>query len=289
VLAGDHVYKMDYRRILAFHQDHRGVATVATLRVPVAEAAGQFGVVQVDAASRVVGFQEKPECPASIPGDSGFCLASMGIYVFNARFLIDELRRDSQANVPGRDFGHHTLPMVIGRGDVYAFAFSGAGTSAPAYWQDVGTLDSYYRANMDLLTDVHGLNLYDRAWPIYSFQPSFPPPLVAVVSEPAARIVGGPGRNIFANGTMADGWLRASVVGFDCRIESGAIVEDSILFDSVVIGPGAHVHRAILDKRVRIGPGVRIGLDPAQDLERGFVISPQGITCVPKGAVVDAC
>jgi glucose-1-phosphate adenylyltransferase len=286
VLAADHVYKMDYRKILAFHRDHGGPATVATLRVPLGEAAGQFGVVQVDAAGRVVGFQEKPKAPDPDPGDPGHCGASMGIYVFTARFLVDELRRNAGTLDPGRDFGHHTLPAIVGRGDVYAFPYSGAGTGGEAYWRDVGTLDAYYRASMDLLADVPGLDLYDRAWPVYSFQPSFPPPRVAVAPEPAEGAAGGPRRSMFANGTVAEGWVRGSVVGFDCRVSAGADVEDSVLFDGVSVGPGARVRRAILDKGVRLALGTQVGFDADEDRGRGFVVSGAGVTCVPKGALV---
>jgi glucose-1-phosphate adenylyltransferase len=181
VLAADHVYKMDYRRIFEFHRGHRGPVTVATLKVPVAEAAGQFGVIEVDADARVTGFQEKPEQPTPVPGDAGNCLASMGIYVFTTQFLIDELRRNAEGVDSGHDFGTHILPRLTGREPIRAFTFSGRGTGAPGYWRDVGTVDAYYQATMDLLADTPGLDLYDRAWPVYSFQPSFPPPRVAVV------------------------------------------------------------------------------------------------------------
>src|SRR5947209_4324177 len=163
VLAGDHVYKMDYRRLLAFHQDHGGVATVATAPCPLAAASRQFGVVEVDAGSRVRGFQEKPERPTPVPGDEANCLASMGIYVFTARFLTDALGRNAQGADPGRDFGHDLLPRLIGREHVYAFAYSGRGTGGGAYWRDVGTIDAYFRANMDLLADAPDLDLYDKA------------------------------------------------------------------------------------------------------------------------------
>ncbi len=288
VLAADHVYKMDYRRMLTFHRDHGGAATVAVVRCPVAEAARQFGIVQVDTALRVTGFEEKPERPTPLPGDEANCLASMGIYVFTARFLVDELRRNAQEVDPGRDFGHHTLPRIIGREQVHAFCFSGDGTGG-AYWRDAGTVDAYFRANMDLLTDVPGLNLYDKAWPIYSFQPSFPPPRVAVVPPSATLALGRPRHNIFANGTLSEGALRGAVVGFDCRIDHGAVVEDSILFDGVCVGSGAEVRRAILDRAVRVLPGARIGFDPNEDRRRGFVLSEEGITCVPRGVVVDVC
>ena len=140
---------------------------------------------------------------------------------------------------------------------------------------------------MDLLADAPGLDLYDRAWPVYSFQPSFPPPRVAVAPEPAGADVPGPRRSMFANGTVAEGWVRGSVVGFDCRVAAGAVVEDSVLFDGVSVGPGARVRRVILDKGVRVAAGARVGLDADADRGRGFVVSEAGITCVPKGTVVD--
>jgi glucose-1-phosphate adenylyltransferase len=287
VLAADHIYKMDYRKMLAFHRDHGGAATVATLRVQVAAAAWQFGVVEVDAGSRVKGFEEKPERPAPLPGDEVNCLASMGIYVFSTRFLVDELRRNAQTLDPGHDFGHHILPKIIGREQVYAFTYSGLGAGGAPYWRDVGTVDAYYQANMDLLAENPGLDLYDKAWPIYSFQPSFPPPKVAVAPQPDGPVSGGPRRNIFANGTVAGGWLKGAVVGFDCRVEPGAVVEDSVLFDGTFIGRGAEVRRAILDKGAQVRPGARVGLDPDEDRRRGFVVSDGGITCVPKGTIVE--
>jgi len=286
VLAADHVYKMDYRRILAFHREYGGPATVATLRVPVAEAAGQFGVVEADIDARVTAFQEKPEHPVPALGDDGNCLASMGIYVFTAQFLIHELRENAEGVDPGHDFGQHILPRIVGREPIRAFTFSGRGTGTHAYWRDVGTVDAYYRANMDLLAEPPGLDLYDKAWPIYSFQPSSPPPTVAVVPEPPGRLAGGPRQNIFANGTVCAGWVRGSVVGFDCRVEADAVVEDSVLFDRVTVAPGAEVRRAILDKGVRVVPGARVGVDPDEDRARGFAVSAGGVTCVPKDAVV---
>jgi glucose-1-phosphate adenylyltransferase len=288
VLAADHVYKMDYRPMLEFHRDSGGAVTVATLRCPVAEAAGQFGVVEVDRNSHIVNFQEKPARPACLPSDEAHCLASMGIYVFTAAFLIDELRRSAAEPDPGHDFGQHVLPQIIGREPVRAFTFSGLGTGAPGYWRDVGTVDAYFRANMDLLADAPGLDLYDKTWPIYSFQPSFPPPRVAIAPESARRPSAGPRHNIFANGTVAEGWLRGAVVGFDCRIHPHAVVEDSVLFDGACIGRGAEVRRAILDEGVQVRPGARIGFDPDEDRRRGFVVSQEGITCVPPDTIVEA-
>ena len=288
VLAADHVHKMDYRHLLEFHRGHGGVATVATLGLPVGEAAGRFGVVEVDAAARVQGFQEKPDHPAPVPGDEANCLASMGIYVFTAGFLVDELRRNARQIDPGRDFGNHILSGLVGRERVYAFAHSGAGTGGGSYWRDVGTLDAYHRASMDLLADAPPLDLNDKIWPIYSYQPCLPPPKVAGGHRPDGHTPGGPRRNMFANGTVADGWVEGAVVGFDCRIDQGAVVEDSVLFDGVSVGRGAEVRRAILDKTVHVLPGVSVGCDPDADRRRGFVVSDGGVTCVPKGAIVGA-
>src|SRR5262249_27498744 len=254
ILAADHVYKMDYRPMLAFHRDHGGAATVAALRGPGALAGRQFGVIQGGRDSRGRGVREKPGCPTPRAGDEGNCLASMGIYVFTARFLIDELRRKAQSLDPGHDFGQHVLPGIIGREHVFAFSYSGHGTGGGPYWRDVGTVEAYYQANMDLLADTPGLELSGKTRPIYRFQPSPAPPNIAVVSPPGRVISGGPRHNIYANGTVAEGWLRGAVVGFDCRIDQDAIVEDSILFDGTSVGRGAEVRRAILDKRVQVRP-----------------------------------
>ncbi len=288
ILAADHIYKMDYRQMLDFHRGHGGVATVATLRVPVMEAAGQFGIVETDNCGQVKGFHEKPEHPVPLSGDEGHCLASMGIYVFETRFLIDELRRNAADVKPGHDFGHHIVPRIMGRNPVHAYTFTGRGTGATTYWRDVGTVDAYFRANMDLLSESPSLNLNDKAWPIYSFQPSFPPPRVATELPPTGHPNGDPRFSIVANGSVVGGSLRGVVVGFDCRIERGAVVEDSVLFDRSVIGRGAEVRRAILDKGVVVRSGARVGVDSVVDRNRGFVVSEEGITCVPKGTVVDA-
>jgi glucose-1-phosphate adenylyltransferase len=287
VLAADHVYKMDYRPMLEFHREHGGTVTVGTLRCAVADAAGQFGVIESDQALQVVGFQEKPARPAPLPDDEGHCLASMGIYVFTTAFLIDELRRNADGVDPGHDFGQHFLPRVIGREPVRAFTFTGRGTGAPGYWRDVGTVDSYFRANMDLLADVPALDLYDKTWPIYSFQPSSPPPRVMVVPDTAARPARAPRHNMIANGTVAEGSLRSAVIGFDCRIDRDASVEESVLFDHAFVGRGAHVRRAILDEGVQVHAGARVGFDIREDQERGFIVSEGGITCVPTDTIVE--
>jgi glucose-1-phosphate adenylyltransferase len=287
VLAADHVYKMDYRPMLEFHRHHGGTVTVATLRSPVTEAAGRFGVIESDQFSQVVGFREKPVLPAQLPGDQVYCLASMGIYVFTTTFLIEELRRNAEGIESGHDFGQDCLPRVIGGEPVRAFTSSGRGTGAPGYWRDVGTIDAYFEANMDLLSDAPALDLYDKTWPIYSFQPSSPPPRVTVMPDAARRLAPGPCHSMIANGTVAEGSLWGAVIGFDCRIERDASVEESILFDRAFVGCGARVRRAILDEGVQVRPRARIGFDREEDRARGFVVSEGGITCVPTDTVVE--
>ena len=288
VLASDHVYKMDYRRMLAFHRDHGGIATVAAIRFPVAAASRQLGVLEVDAEARVKAFLEKPECPPAVPGDDTHCLASMGIYVFDAAFLADELRRNADEIDPGHDFGQHVLPRLIGKAPVYAFLYPRAGTGDEGYWRDVGTIDTYYQANMDLLAETPELDLHDQSWPVYGYQPTMPPPTVAVVAPPRGHEVGVHKHNIFAGGTVVEGWAAGTVMGFGCRIDPEAVVIDSVLFDGASIGRGAQINRAILDKRVKVRPGARIGVDADADRRRGFVVTAGGVTCVPEDSVVEA-
>ena len=226
--------------------------------LPLSAASRQFGIVQVDGSSRVMGFQEKPELPIPVPDDPGHCLVSMGIYVFKTSFLVQELRRKATDIEPGHDFGTHLFPRIIGQERVYAFNFTGLGTGGTAYWRDVGTLDAYYQANMDFLVSDPALDVNEKTWPIYSFQPSFPPPKVTVDAPPSGFVPSGPRLNIIANGTVSEGWLKGSVVGFDCRISAESTVEDSILFDGVSIERGAQVRRAIVDKGVQIRPGARL-------------------------------
>ena len=205
----------------------------------------------------------------------------------SASFLAKELRRSAGWTDPGHDFGQHILPRIFGPESVFAFAYSARERAAAPYLRDVGTVDAYYQANMDLLVYNPELDLHDQKWPIYGYQPTLPPPIVAVTSIPGSRAASVHRHNIFANGTVADGWVAGAVIGFNCRIEREGSVEDSVLFDGVIVGRGAEVRRAVLDKRVQIRPGARVGFNADEDRRRGFVISAGGVTCVPKESVVD--
>ncbi len=282
ILAGDHIYKMNYRSMVEYHIQNQADVTVGALRVPLHEAT-QFGVMQVDETNRIKSFREKPKDPDHVPGDPNHALASMGIYVFTARFLLEQLVRD--ANVPGsrRDFGGDIIPGAIAKHRVFAFPFRDENRKQDAYWRDVGTIDAYFEANMDLISVDPLLNLYDRHWPVRSHQPNLPPPKFVFGSNDDGSRRGEALDSIVCQGSIiSGGCVRRSVLGPNVRVNSFSDVTDSILFEGVDIGRGAVVRRAILDKGVKIGPGVKIGVDPEEDRRRGFTISPGGVVTIAR-------
>ena len=175
ILSGDHVYKMDYGGFLAFHAEKDSDMTVCCIEVPIAEAAGQFGVMTVDETGRVIEFNEKPEHPAPIPGKDGICLASMGNYVFNTEFLYEQVIKDADTPESDHDFGKNIIPSIIDKYRIFAYPFRDPETQEQAYWRDVGTLDAYWEANMELVSVLPKLDLYDREWPILTHQTQSPP------------------------------------------------------------------------------------------------------------------
>jgi glucose-1-phosphate adenylyltransferase len=282
ILAGDHIYKMNYRTMVDFHKRNNADLTVGALRVPLQEGT-QFGVMQVDTENRIVGFDEKPKQPRSIPGDDEHCLASMGIYVFTARFLFEQLLQDANRPDSQHDFGKNIIPSIIHSHRVFAFPFRDENRKMDAYWRDVGTLDAYYEANMDLVSIDPQLNMYDEHWPIRSFQPNLPPPKFVFGSVGNRDRVGHALDSVVCQGSIiSGGTVVRSLLGPRCRVNSFAHVEDSILFEGVDIGRYAQVRRAIIDKGVAIPPNTRIGFDLEQDRARGFTISDNGIVVIAK-------
>ena len=282
ILAGDHIYKMNYRTMIQFHKDNKADVTVGALRVP-KEDAKEFGVMEIEPTQRIVGFEEKLPNPKTIPGDDQHCLASMGIYVFTARFLFEQLCRD--ANIPGsrRDFGRNIIPSTVGTHRVFAFPFRDENRKRDAYWRDVGTLDAYFEANMDLIGIDPLLNMYDDEWPIRTFQPNLPPPKFVFGSRGEEGRMGRALDSIVCQGTIVSGGqVDRCVVGPRCRINSFAKVEDSILFEGVDVGRHAKIRRAIIDKGVTIPPGVEIGYDLELDHRRGLTVSEGGIVVLAK-------
>ena len=286
ILAGDHIYKMDYSKMVGFHMESGADLTIAALRVPKADATA-FGVMQVDADNRIIGFEEKPAEPKTIPGDDEHCLASMGIYVFNAPFLFDQLCQDATLPDSSHDFGKNIIPSIISSHRVMAFPFKDENSKQDAYWRDVGTLDAFYEANIELISVDPLLNLYDYHWPVRTDQPNLPPPKF-VFDEDTGRRGEAHDSIVAAGSIVSGGHVTRSILGPKTRVEECAEVSESILFAGVSVGKGAVVHRAIIDKNVHIPDGAEVGVDHAVDRRRGFTVTEKGVTVIPMIEGTDA-
>lgn len=287
ILAGDHIYKMNYRKMVEYHQEMNADLTIGALRVD-KESAKEFGVMQIDNDQRIVGFEEKSPEPKTIPGDDQHCLASMGIYVFSARFLFEELCRDATDLDSCHDFGRDIIPYNVDKQRLFAFPFKDENRKDTAYWRDVGTLDAYYEANMDLVSIDPMLNLYDENWPIRTSQPNVPPAKFVFGSRGSADGIGHAHESIVCSGSIVSGGhVKRSILAQHVRVNSFASVEDSILFNYVKVGRHAKIRKAIIDKGVEIPEGIQIGYDVAKDKERGFVISDNGVVVISKGTIIE--
>jgi glucose-1-phosphate adenylyltransferase len=281
VLSGDHIYRMDYAAMLEFHHQQEADVTIACMKVS-REEAGSFGIMSIDDTGRITAFEEKPGSPEGIPGDPGHCLASMGIYIFSMDLLQQALASDHEDSDSGHDFGHDILPRLINSHRVYAYRFGKrTGRVSPDnYWRDVGTIDSYYEANMDLLKPVPSLNLYQDDWPIRTYQ-SQPPPARTVPGASGSEGVFI--NSIIAGGTIiAGGSVQHSVLFPRVHIGDEAVVRNAILFEGVEVGSNARLNNCIVDKEVSIPPGETIGVERDRDAQR-FTISPKGVVVVPRG------
>lgn len=282
ILAGDHIYKMNYHAMIQFHKEKQADLTIGALQVDV-ESAKEFGVMQINHDQRIIGFQEKPKNPQPLPNDPNHALASMGIYVFNTRFLFEQLCQDANDPKSAHDFGKNIIPSIIERQRVFAFPFRDENRKKEAYWRDVGTLDAFYEANMDLVSIDPQLNLYDDSWPIRTHQPNLPPPKFVFGSRGEGDRIGTAIDSIICPGTVVSGGrVVRSVVGPRSRINSFSQVSDSILFEGVEVGRHAKIRNAVIDKNVCIPPGMEIGFDQELDRSRGFTVSPKGIVTVAK-------
>jgi glucose-1-phosphate adenylyltransferase len=280
VLSGDHIYKMDYGLMLADHVAKQADLTVACIDVPIAEASA-FGVMSVDATGRIREFAEKPDVAESIPGKPGMALASMGIYVFNTDFLFEQLQRDALAPTSKHDFGKDVIPNAMSRHRVFAHSFRdscvGARDAAAPYWRDVGALDAYWDANIELTKVVPELDLYDQRWPIWTDQPQLPP--AKFVFDDDGR------RGIAVDAMVAGGCVvsgatvRRSLLFSDVHVEIGSSIEDSVILPNVKIGRNVTLKRVIVDRRSVIPEGLQVGVDRAIDRKR-FHVSEGGVTLV---------
>ena len=275
ILAGDHVYKMDYGQMLAYHANNEADLTIGCLEVTLEEAKG-FGVMHVDDNSRVKAFVEKPANPPSIPGREGTALASMGIYVFDAEFLYKQLVRDAAKENSSSDFGHDIIPSIIDKYQIYAYPFLNL-QGGQAYWRDVGTIDSYWEANMELVSVNPGMNLYDQTWPIWTYQqPNAPAKFVFDDDDRRGMAVD----STIAGGCVISGaTVRRSLLFSDVRVNSYSLVEDSVVLPYVNIGRSCRIKKAILDKGCQIPEGTIIGENTEEDAKR-FSVSPGGVVLV---------
>jgi glucose-1-phosphate adenylyltransferase len=286
VFGADHIYKMDVRQMLDFHVDRGADATVAVIPVP-AEEASSFGIVDVDGASRITGFREKPTLAA---GDVAPKLASMGLYIFRADALVREITADAERPASKHDFGRDILPNMVAEGKLFAYDFSrndipGMEEQERGYWRDIGTIDAYWEASMDLCSVSPRFSLYTPEWPIYSaYYPA--PPAKFVFSDREQNRVGIATDSMVSEGCIiSGGHVDRSILGPRVRVNSFSSVSESILFDDVEVGRHARLRRTIVDKGVRIPPGMTIGYDPEEDRKR-FVVSDDGIVVIPKNATL---
>jgi glucose-1-phosphate adenylyltransferase len=277
ILSGDHIYKMNYQKMLEQHIESGADVTVATIGMGLSEAADRFGVIETDAHGRIVGFEEKPPKPKESPRHPGKCDASMGIYIFSTQFLLPTLIADAEDPNSTHDFGRDVIPRIIGKQRVFAYDFRDENKKEAPYWRDVGTMDAYYEANMDLVAVSPVFNLYDKSWPLSTWQQQYPP---------AKFVFADPGRmgtaldSIVSGGSVISGSrVTRSVVGYDVRVNSFCEVEDSIFYNHVNIGRHSRIRRAIIDRHVKLPEHTEIGYNIEEDRNR-YHVTDSGIVVV---------
>jgi len=278
VLAGDHVYKMDYQEMILDHINNNADMTVACLEVPKADAT-QFGVMTIDENNAITRFSEKPADPETIPGNPEVAMASMGIYVFKTQFLYEKLLEDAKDEFSSHDFGKDIIPASMGKARISAFPFRDPTTGKQAYWRDVGTIDSYYEANLDLVGVTPQLNMYDDSWPIWTYQEQLPP---------AKFIFNDDDRRGMAVDSMVSGGciisgatIERSLLSNKVRINSYTHVSDSIILPDVEIGRNCTIKRCIIDQGCKIPSGTSIGINPIEDAKK-YHVSPNGVVLISK-------
>lgn len=288
VFGADHIYRMDPRQMLDHHVETGAMATVAAIPVPLEEASA-FGVIESDSSDRIVRFHEKALHPPSMPGDPSRAFASMGNYIFTTDALVEAVHADAADDTSRHDMGGDVIPALTKEGGAYVYDFARnqvPGQRGPerGYWRDIGSIDSYYEASMDLTAVEPVFNFYNRRWPIFTW--NFPDPPAKFVHDDDRRR-GRAVDSIVANGCIVSGGaVRRSILSPRVRVNSFSEVSDSILFNEVTVGRGAVVRRAVVDKQVNIPEGFQIGVDPAADAER-FTVSPQGVAVIGKGDLLE--
>jgi glucose-1-phosphate adenylyltransferase len=280
ILSGDHIYRQDYGEMLAFHAEHDADMTVSCMEVPLEEAAGNFGVMSVDRQQRILAFHEKPAQPQSVPDNPAMCLASMGNYVFKTEFLFEQLRKDARNAGSDHDFGKNIIPSIIADHKVFAYRFADPAPEQKAYWRDVGNLDSFWLANMELVSPTPPLNLYDPRWPIWTFQEQLPPAKF-VFDDDDRR--GTAIDSMVSSGCIISGsTVRKSLLFSNVRVHSYSTIEEAVVLPDVVIARHCKLRKVIIDRGCTVPEGTVIGYDHKQDVAKGFRVTPKGVTLVTR-------
>ena len=290
IFGGDHIYKMHVDQMLEFHKEKNADLSISGIPIPIEEAS-EFGIMEVDENWKLINFVEKPQYrPKSIPGNPNMCLASMGNYIFDKEILLDALNRDAVKEDSSHDFGKNIIPMLLSEGKniyVYNFAqntFPGMTKAEQGYWKDVGSIDAYWQANMDLLSYNPELNLYSKEWPLRTFNYNYPP--AKFVWEEGDRVGMATNSMVSEGCIISGGGLSHCILSPKVRINSYSSVTDSILMENVEVGRYSQIRKAIIDKNVVIPPHTKIGFNREEDIKRGFHVSEGGVTVVPKGAIL---
>jgi glucose-1-phosphate adenylyltransferase len=284
ILSGDHVYKMDYNDMLEFHIEHDAELTVAGVEVD-RSSASSFGVIGCDDDFRITDWQEKPADPKHVPGKPDKSFVSMGVYIFNTETLVKRVIQDAKNPSSDHDFGKNVVPGMVEKNRVFVHSFSDATNPERGYWRDIGTLDAYWEANMDLVTVLPQCNLYDQRWPVRTYQEQVPPAKTVFGAEHDGEEgqMGNVLDSLISGGCIVSGaTIIRSVLSPNVLVQAYGLVEDSVLLDGVQVGPRARIRRAIVDEEVSIPAGSSIGFDVEEDKKR-FTISPGGVVIVPRG------
>jgi glucose-1-phosphate adenylyltransferase len=282
ILSGDHVYKMNYNDMLAFHLEKNAEMTVAGVEVD-RKLASSFGIIGSDEEFRIVNWEEKPKNPKPVPGKPDVSFVSMGVYIFNTETLVKCVIADAKNSASSHDFGKDVVPSMIGKNRVYVHNFKEANNEEGRYWRDIGTLDAYWLANMDLCEKDPPVNLYDPGWLIRTYQEQVPPARTISVDNAGSELLKGTTVNsVISGGCIVSGAVSHSVLSPSVRLGPGSLVEDSVLLDHVTIGARCKIRKAIIDQEVYIPDDFVVGYDLEKDRQR-FTISPGGVVIVPRG------
>lgn len=284
ILSGDHVYKMDYSEMLESHLNKGALGTIAAIEIDRSKASS-FGVLEVDSDYRIIGFEEKPKYPKPIPGKPDQSMVSMGVYLFVTSEILEELKSDA-LRTTAHDFGKNIIPHMLKTNKLFVYNFKDENKKEAKYWRDVGAIDGYWEANMDIVSVDPLFNLYDSEWPIRTYQPQYPPAKFVFAQEYKGGRLGTALDSIVCDGCIISGGrVQGSVLSPNIRINSWTEVRDSVLMENVEIGRHCRIKRAIIDKDVFVPEGTVIGYDPEEDKKR-FHVSPGGIVVIPKGVEI---